>query len=245
MKMAIDTSPAAVLPVLTPDGEALRRRWLTSRPQVLVIHHEADAPSAHLLDLLREQNLEPKLTARAGRNELPDPEAVKLAILLGSERFQEAVEGGSLERELDWLRAAEDSGTRIIGIGHGARILALALGGDVTPADVPYRGWMMVSSSVPHVIPSGPWLAWQHDIIRVPPSAEVLAENRLGPQAFRIGRHLGVQFHPEATPQAIGELIRDSDSTGITDTVLEAMRPDPAAARVRTSRLFASFVAVA
>src|ERR1700677_3134531 len=105
MKMAIGTSPAAVLPVLTADGEALRRRSLMSpRPQVLVIHHEPDAPSAHLLDLLRSQNLEPELTARAGRDELPDPGAVKLAILLGTERFKEAIEGGSLERELDWLR---------------------------------------------------------------------------------------------------------------------------------------------
>ena len=31
----------------------------------------------------------------------------------------------------------------------------------------------------------------------LPPSARVLARNEVCVQAFRIGRHLGVQFHPE------------------------------------------------
>ncbi len=236
-------APAAVVPAPRADRQAPRRWLVFAQPGALVIHHGADAPSAHLLDLLREQNLEPEAIPEAGSDELPDPDRVTLAILLGSECFQEAVDRGSFEDELDWLRAADRSGTRIVGIGHGARALALALGGDITAAETAYRGWIMVDSSVPHVIPSGPWLAWQHDIIRLPPQAEVLAKNRLGPQAFRIGRHLGANFHPEATPQTIGEMIRGSDSTGITKTTLASLRPDPDAAHVRSSRLLASFVA--
>ncbi len=38
-----------------------------------------------------------------------------------------------------------------------------------------------------------------YDVITVPPHAEELARSTVGPQAWRLGRSLATQFHPEAT----------------------------------------------
>ena len=43
----------------------------------------------------------------------------------------------------------------------------------------------------------GPWLEFHNDQCIVPPNATVLARNALCVQAFAVGRHLAVQFHPE------------------------------------------------
>ena len=47
------------------------------------------------------------------------------------------------------------------------------------------------------MIPAGPWLEFHGDRCLLPAGATVLARNEVAVQAFRIGRHLAVQFHPE------------------------------------------------
>ena len=98
----------------------------------------------------------------------------------------------------------------------------------------------MVDTIVPHLIPGGPWLTWQHDVITLPPAATLLAHNRLGPQAFRVGRHLGVQFHPEATPEALAGW---GAAPADVQSLLAAVRRDHAAAANCTWRLLSSFIA--
>ena len=121
-------------------------------------------------------------------------------------------------------------------------MLGAALGGQVIPADRPIRGWVMVDTSLPHLVPTGPWLTWQHDVVRLPAHAQVLAHNRLGPQAFRLGRHLGVQFHPEATPQTVADWIRSDDEALDPRDVLGVISRDQRAAASCTARLFSTFI---
>jgi GMP synthase-like glutamine amidotransferase len=45
-------------------------------------------------------------------------------------------------------------------------------------------------------------MQFHDDALTLPTGAELLAANEIGVQAFRHGRHLGVQFHPEITPTA-------------------------------------------
>ena len=62
----------------------------------------------------------------------------------------------------------------------------------------PEVGWAHVDTLDPALVPAGPWLQWHVDAFDVPPGANLLARSDVCPQAFAVGRSLGVQFHPEA-----------------------------------------------
>jgi len=148
--------------------------------------------------------------------------------------------------ELSWLRAAEAAGVPVLGICFGAQALCAALGGRVEAMGRYEIGWVLVDPADPDVIPPGPWLEFHHDRCLPPPSATVLARNEAGVQAFRIGRHLAVQFHPEVDgPQLKRWLDAHTDqeerSIGIDPDqfLADTIREEPAA-RARADRLVAT-----
>lgn len=229
-------SASALLHPVAPPPSV--REWLST---VAVIAH-GESPGGDLLETIAAGGLEPELVTAAAGEALPDPESLRASVLLGSAPIDDADRGGYLGAELEWLRRADAAGTPVLGIGHGARALALAFGGTLEPAERPIRGWAMVDTSVPHLIPTGPWLTWQHDVIALPGRAELLAHNRLGPQAFRLGRHLGVQFHPEATARTVAHWVARDDGHTDPRLVLAAIDRDANAAATCARRLFATFV---
>jgi GMP synthase-like glutamine amidotransferase len=105
--------------------------------------------------------------------------------------------------ELRWLGDAAQAGGAVLGICFGAQALARALGGSVTAAPTPEIGWVTVESAAPGIVPPGPWFQWHFDTFTPPPGSTELARNAAGSQAFRTGRCLGVQFHPEVTSAGI------------------------------------------
>jgi GMP synthase-like glutamine amidotransferase len=225
---------------LTLTNRTLRR---SDGNRTVLLLHRNEVPSTPLLGVLAERGLNP-VTVRAGERgqSLPDPESVGVAILVGSAPYSDVAGHEWHARELDWLRAADRGGTSVLGIGHGARAIAIAFGGAVETAPRPHVGWAMVATSVPHQVASGPWLSWQHDVITLPPGAELLAHNRFGPQAFWIGRHLAVQFHPEATTDTVGRWAADTVHELTAAGLLAATSRDAAAADVCARRLFSTFV---
>jgi GMP synthase-like glutamine amidotransferase len=104
---------------------------------------------------------------------------------------------GWIAEELAWLRRADEAGVPVFGICFGAQSLCAALGGRVTAAARKEVGWTVIDSYDPDLIPVGPWLEFHGDTCLPPPRAKILARNEAGVQAFTIGRHLAVQFHPE------------------------------------------------
>lgn len=48
---------------------------------------------------------------------------------------------------------------------------------------------------------AGSVVTWHHDTFDLPDGAELLASTGEFPHAFRYGSALGVQFHPELTPE--------------------------------------------
>jgi GMP synthase-like glutamine amidotransferase len=217
------------------------QRERAARNRVVMLQH-GEAPSGQLLDVLVEHGLEPLVVRADAGDDLPDPASMRGCVMVGMDRFGDARERGYLDAELQWLRRADQAGTPVLGLGHGARALAVAFGGGVEPAERPIRGWVMVDTEIPHQIATGPWLTWQHDVITLPPHARVLAHNRLGPQAFRLGRHLGVQFHPEATPATLAHSVTTRDHSLDARTRLAVIARDPKAAASCTRRLFLSFI---
>ena len=166
--------------------------------RLLVIEHELDAPAGLLGPWARARGLALSTVHLGGGDRLPArlPEVAGL-VVLGSERtaFDDAVPW--LAGELDLVRQALADGVPVLGICFGAQMLAAASGGTVEDAGRPEIGWVTVDTADPELIPAGPWLEFHHDRCLPPAHAAVLARNDLGVQAYRLGRHLAVQFHPE------------------------------------------------
>jgi GMP synthase (glutamine-hydrolysing) len=209
---------------------------------VLILQHEDGSPGGVLLDVLAERGLATR-TVRPDRGEqLPDRYGWAFVVALGARAAADS-SGGWIADERTWLRRAHEAGTPILGLSFGAQTLALALGGDIRRAARPERGLIRVSSSVPDLVPEGPWTAWHDDAIVLPPEAELLADNDSGPQAFRAGRHLGIQFHPEVTPAIAGRWVLHHDGLTLdTQGLLEGLARENHITRANARRLFSAFI---
>ena len=148
--------------------------------------------------------------------------------------------------ELAWLRAADRAGVPVFGICFGAQALCAALGGRVEAMERREIGWTTVESLDPGTIPAGPWLEFHNDRCLLPSAATVLAGNDVAVQAFRIGRHLAVQFHPEVDGPQLKRWLdahTDSDATSLginpDQFLADTIREEPAA-RERAERLVAA-----
>ena len=148
--------------------------------------------------------------------------------------------------ELAWLRAADQAGVPVLGICFGAQALCAALGGRVEAMDRKEIGWTLVDSLDHDVIPVGPWLEFHGDRCLLPATATVLARNDAGIQAFRIGRHLAFQFHPEVDGPQLKRWLdaggdKDAERLGLDagQFLADTIREEPAA-RARADRLVAA-----
>jgi GMP synthase-like glutamine amidotransferase len=131
-----------------------------------------------------------------GRTDYPDPVAFDLVLPLGSpwSVYDDAV-AHWVDPQLDMLRTATEVGVPVLGICFGSQAIAAALGGTVRRGDRSEVGWQQVESPIP--VLAGSWFQWHHDVFTLPTTAEGLARSPVGPQAFRAGRSLALQFHPE------------------------------------------------
>ncbi|MDY7106542.1 MAG: type 1 glutamine amidotransferase [Actinomycetota bacterium] len=138
----------------------------------------------------------------AGRDPFPDPSTVDLGIVMGSgaSAYDDTVPW--LADELQWLSRMADESS-VLGVCFGAQALARALGGSVGRATEAELGWVTVETDDPALVGPGPWFEFHFDRFTTPPAANELARNRVGAQAFRYGRSLAVQFHPEISPRAL------------------------------------------
>jgi GMP synthase-like glutamine amidotransferase len=134
------------------------------------------------------------------KESLPALDGVDHVVVLGAvwSVYDDSPDRAWIADELAWLRRADEAGVPVLGICFGAQALTAAFGGQVEAASRKEIGWTMVDSYDPELIPPGPWLEFHGDRCLPPQQARVLARNEVGVQAFSLGRHLGLQFHPEA-----------------------------------------------
>jgi GMP synthase (glutamine-hydrolysing) len=74
---------------------------------------------------------------------------------------------------------------------------------------------------MPILVSEGPWFQWHVDAITPPTSAEVVATSDCCVQAYRVGKHLAVQFHPEITTKHAIEWPA-SDPAGLAESGISA-----------------------
>jgi GMP synthase-like glutamine amidotransferase len=216
--------------------------------RALVIQHEPDIPGGHLADWLDERAIEPDVLRIQDDERDVHPAAYDFVVVLGS--WHGAYEGiGWIHREEALLREAHRREVPILGICFGSQLLAKALGGEAFSRSEPEVGWLKVRTRDEARVPEGPWLVWHFDSFTIPPGAELLADTPDAPQAFAIGRSLGVQFHAEVTAETVADWLgKHSDElelSGVDTGQLLAAAPVRAReARALAHRMFDAFVAV-
>ena len=210
--------------------------------QVLFVQHQDDCGAGYLGERAEERGAVTSVVDARDVGVL-DPRAFDLVVPLGSDDSAYDDSLPHIDSERLFLQAAVAADVPVLGVCFGAQLLCQVLGGGVHAADDPEIGWSDVRTDRPELIEAGPWLIWHLDVMTCPPGGVALARTDVALQAFRHGRHLGVQFHPEATPSsARAWAIKYGDSLtrlGLDpDRLLEETDQRAPAARERACQLF-------
>jgi GMP synthase-like glutamine amidotransferase len=180
----------------------------------------------------------------------PEPTDFDVIVPMGApwSVYDHATIGNWAPTEVAFLRTAHQRGVPVLGICFGGQALALALGGTVEPAPRPEIGWTRVRSRSPHLVEDGPWFQWHHDRWTEPPGSRTLARTAVAPQAFVLGRSLGLQFHPEMTLGMLRGWLGNGGDEHLRrfgldpHDVVTRTRTEESAAVVRTHRLVGRFL---
>jgi GMP synthase-like glutamine amidotransferase len=218
--------------------------------RVVVVRHHGIDSAGFIGAAFEAQGAELAVYLWPDDGPLPAPDSADHVVVLGAVSSVNDPERWIAE-ELAWLGAADEAGVPVLGICFGAQAICAAFGGRVEAMARKEIGWALVDSVDHDLVPGGPWLEYHGDRCLPPATATVLARNDMGVQAFRVGRHLGVQFHPEVDgPQ----LERWLDAGGYEDAKRAGLDPDQflsdtireePAARKRAARLVAAALRIA
>ena len=189
-----------------------------------MLQHDEEAGPGLLGDWFKKREFEVELIHVPGASGLPDLDQFDLIVSLGSEHCA-LDEVPWIAEELEVLRLAHEAGIPILGICFGSQLLALALGGSVERDAVSEVGWHRIDSRDSDLIAEGPWFEWHFDVFTPPAGSVTLASSDAGPEVFRLGHSLGVQFHPEV-------------DRGIIDAWADGSRVDLDRATVERDRLY-------
>jgi GMP synthase-like glutamine amidotransferase len=215
--------------------------------KALILQHEEPTPPGYLAEWLEQQGAEVDVLRIDLEEEMPDPREYDMIASLGSEFAAFDDTKPFIPREAKLLRDALDADVPVLGLCFGGQLLARVAGGKSFRSDQAEIGWAPVQTRDPDLIPAGPWFNWHFDSFTLPPGAELIAETEAGPQAYRIGRSLGLQFHPEVTPQIMDSWVKayrhELDGDGVDpDALLDETHRIAPEVRKRSEHLFNRFL---
>ena len=222
---------------------------MTDQPalRALIVQHEAPTPPGLVSDWLAQRAASVDVLRIDLEDHVPDPRDYDLIVSLGSEfpAFDDSVP--FIGRETQLIQQAASADVPFLGLCFGGQLMARVLGGRSFRADRSEIGWLPVRTNDPELVGEGPWFQWHFDSFTLPPGARLIAETDVGPQAYVIGRSLGLQFHPEVTPEImaawVGAYRHELDAEGVDpDALLEETRRRAATARANAERLLNAYL---
>lgn len=215
--------------------------------KALIVQHEEPTPPGLLGQWLDGRSAEVDVLRIDLEEQIPDPRDYQLIASLGSEfaAFDDSVP--FIHRESELIRRSVEHGVPFLGLCFGGQLMARVLGGKSFRSERSEIGWLKVRTKDPDLISEGPWFQWHFDSFTLPPDARLLADSDVGPQAYIIGRSMGLQFHPEVTPEIMDSWVRayrhELDGDGIDpDALLEETNRRAPVVRLATKRLFDRFL---
>jgi GMP synthase-like glutamine amidotransferase len=198
--------------------------------RAVILQHEDPTPPGHITEWLDQHGAEAEVFRIDLEDRELDPARYDLIVSLGSEFAAFDDSHDFVPREARLMRGAVGADVPILGLCFGGQMLARVLGGEVYRGTEAEIGWLPVRTADSELVPEGPWFQWHFDVLTAPPGSTVIAETDLGTQAFVAGRSLGLQFHPEVTPEIMDEWVRTYRHE------LDAEGVDPDALLVETNR---------
>ena len=206
--------------------------------RVIVVRHHGIDDAGYIADAFAARGAELSVHLYPKGGPLPPLDGVDHVIILGAvwSVYEESISGW-IGAELDWIRAADAAGIPVLGICFGAQSLTAALGGQVERAPRMEIGWTTVETLDPELIDEGPWLEFHGDLCLPPPGARILARNDVCVQAFSIGPHLAVQFHPEVDAAQVSRWLTED---GKAEAERAGQDPDKLMAETRAEEPYAA-----
>lgn len=215
--------------------------------RALVIQHEQPTPGGYVNQWLAERGADVDIYRIDIEPREVDPRAYEMIVSLGSEfpAFDDSIPWIGVERTL--FERATEADVPVLGLCFGGQLLARTLGGESFHGELSEIGWLPVRTADESLVSEGPWFQWHFDTFTIPPGAELIADSVAGPQAYTIGRSLGIQFHPEVTTQIMDEWVEvyrhELDQEGVDpDGLLEETYRREEETRAAAWRLFDGFL---
>ncbi len=179
---------------------------------LLVVEHDPDAQAGVLDGWAAASGLTVSTVRLHAGDPLPSAaaDACDATVLLGSEQTAYDDTVPWLGPELAFTARLLTVGVPVLGICFGGQVLARVLGARLYRLAEPEIGWVGVTSKHPGLA-EGPWPSWHRDAFDLPRAATELAAGDACLQAFTIGPHAGVQFHPEATEPIVASWLASMD----------------------------------
>ncbi|MDH3607421.1 MAG: gamma-glutamyl-gamma-aminobutyrate hydrolase family protein [Acidimicrobiia bacterium] len=175
--------------------------------RVLVLSHGKEITLGWLLDALTEIDADHTVVDLSLGDAAPTEGYGKVIVLGGHMGAYQEDEYPWLLAEKDFIKLTLERQTPLLGVCLGAQLIADVAGGRAYRADTTEAGFIELQSTsagqgdATVAAISGPVVAWHHDTFDLPDGADLLATTGEFPHAFRYGSALGVQFHPEVTPE--------------------------------------------
>lgn len=223
---------------------------------VLVLRHDDDAGPGYLGDALAAAGLEIVVVEPEAGEPLPGLSGWSAVVALGGSMG--AYEEGAypwLAAEKRLLAGAVAAQVPTLGICLGCQVLADALGGRAylgTGREVGLLSLELTASGradpvVRHL--DAPVAVSHGDTWDLPPGATLLAQSNRYRHAFRRGSALGLQPHPEVSPEPFARWTRSKPADEMArdgidpEAAIAAVRAGAEAQRAMAARLFGAWVA--